>query len=257
MKVLLTMIGSLCGLLLSAQSYIKPHNLPVTDNRTTNIIFPSLINTVDRGSERIVVQKSTGNVLRVKADSVFADTTTLTVITADGKLYSFLVSYIQSPPFLNLDLAMAEIISVDTALLGLSQKALALKNNLHGIGYSAGMVKLSLLGMYTTGSIIVCKIRVENASAYQFDGSRLRVYITGARSSKRRSLQESIVEPLFIYPKAFSVKVKQSLLMALLLPKAALAESQALRIDLLEKDGERQLSLNITNKRVLKAKLIL
>ncbi len=238
------------------QTYIKPRNLQVTDNRTTNLIFPAEISSIDRGSERIVVQKSTGNILRVKADSLFADTTNLTVITSDGKLYSFLVSYSASPVYLNIDLGVNESATRDTTLYALSGKILKARNNLGGIRYSCGSVKLSLLGIYTTGEIIGCKLRIENTSSLSFETGRLRCYVTSSRSSKRRPSQQSEIMPLLIYPVSVTVKEKQALVMVLFLPKTALRTGQALQIDLTERNGERQLSLQINNRFILRAILI-
>ena len=64
-----------------AQQADSVRYIAVSSNKTTSVIFHSTIISIDRGSERIVVQKSIHNILRVKADSVFTDTTSLTVIT--------------------------------------------------------------------------------------------------------------------------------------------------------------------------------
>ncbi|MEO8172589.1 MAG: DUF4138 domain-containing protein [Sediminibacterium sp.] len=243
-------------LFAKGQSYIRPRNLQVTINKTTNLIFPASISSVDRGSERIVVQKSTGNILRVKADSVFNDTTNLTVITSDGKLYSFLVGYSASPTFLNLDLSAIESVNKDTALYALSEKTLQAKNNLHGIRYTSGKVKLSLVGLYTTGSIIICKLRIENASPYSFETGQMRCYVGGSNSSKRRPSQQTELEPLLINPLATTIKEKQVCLLTMILPKAGLRVGQNLVIQLNEKIGERQLSVSVSNKDLLAASII-
>lgn len=257
MKIIVLIAGyCLVCLGVRGQAYIKPRNLQVTDNRTTNLIFPAEISSIDRGSERIVVQKSTGNILRVKADTLFADTTNLTVITTDGRLYSFLVSYSSSPAFLNIDLGVNESAVRDTALYAFSEKILKAANNLGGIRYSSGKVKFSLPGIYTNGQIIACKLRVENVSSLSFEAGRLRCYVVGSRSTKRRPGQQSEITPLLLFPVSAIVKEKQAIVLVLLLPKAALGTGQALQIDLKEKTGERQLSLIINNRFILRSILI-
>ncbi len=241
---------------VSGQSYIKPRNLQVTDNKTTNIIFPAQISSIDRGSERIVVQKSTGNILRVKADTAFSDTTNLTVITSDGKLYSFLVSYAMSPVFLNIDLGISESVDKDTALYSLSQKVIQLKNNLHGIRYSSGSVRLFVNGVYSTGEIIVCKLRIENTSSLSFEMGRLRLYVRDSRSSKRRPSQQMEVTPMLVNPAAILVKENQAVIAIVILSKTALGAGKELQIDLAEKNGERQLSVTIANKQLFQALII-
>lgn len=255
MRSVVLIVLCVVSLFANAQSYIHPRHLEVTVNKTTNIIFPAQISSVDRGSERIVVQKSTGTILRVKADTAFSDTTNLTVVTSDGKLYSFLVGYAASPMFLNLDLNGTGLVK-DTALVALSQKVLPLKNNLYGIRYSSGKVRLSVAGIYTTGELIVCKLRIENNSALSFEAGRLRCYAAGARTSRRRPSQQVEITPLLVNPSGLLGKAKQSFLFTVILRKAALGSGQELLIDIAEKDAERQIYLRVSNKFLLRAELI-
>src|ERR1044072_5277671 len=85
-------------------SIIMPYPLVVTYYKTTNLIFPYNIKSVDRGSKDILVQKAKGveNILQVKAGKMGFDETNLTVITADGKLYSYLLNYVDTPVVLNI-----------------------------------------------------------------------------------------------------------------------------------------------------------
>lgn len=253
MRIVLYIYFSLCFQVVHGQTPIPVYNLQVTMNKTTNLLFPAPITSVDRGSDRIVVQKSTGNILRVKADTVFADTTNLTVITSNGKLYSFLVTYASSPSFLNLDLGASASGYTDTALLALTEKVLALKNYLHGIRYSAGRVRLSLLGLYTNGERIVCKLKIENSSTLIFETGRLRLYVNATQQGKRKAKQQIEIEALLVHPAVMVVKARQSVVLSTVLPKAALGDGQELQIVLQEKDGERQLRLHIPNKFLLNA----
>lgn len=256
MKCLLIIWFSMVCLVVSSQSYIKPRNLQVTDNKTTNIIFPAMITSVDRGSERIVVQKSTGNILRVKADTVFSDTTNLSVITSDGKLYSFLVSYHGSPEILNLDLGAGASINKDTALVSLANAAMREKNNLYGIRFAQGKVLLSMTGVYTNSELLICKLRIENRSSLSFEIGRLRIGVTGSGSGKRRPVQETEIMPLLVQSLVTVIREKQSGIIAVVLPKTALGNKQVLQIDIIEKGGERHLSLKLPNKFILNATLL-
>jgi conjugative transposon TraN protein len=230
--------------------------LAVSNNRTTSVVFPSSIVSVDRGSERIIVQKSITNILRVKADSVFTDTTSLTVITADGRLYAFLVHYENAPINLTINLSKVENVSRDTSLVALAQKVLLLKNSLHGIRCSEGSVRLSVLGIYTTGELVLCKLKVENTSSLSFEIGGLQVYSKDLQIGKRRSAQERLVEPLLSFKQQTNVRQKSSQVVVIILPKPALNYSKALRIDLGEKDGERNLSLAVNNRYLINAVLL-
>src|SRR6478752_7349302 len=85
-------------------SYIPSTHLAITYNKTTNLIFPFSVQCIDRGSKDILVQqpKGTENIVQVKADKPNFTQTNLSVITIDGKLYSFMVDYASQPSQLNI-----------------------------------------------------------------------------------------------------------------------------------------------------------
>src|SRR5687768_2136525 len=88
----------------AAITILKSYPMGITYAKTTNLIFPYAIKSVDRGSPDVLAQMAKGvdNILLVKAGSKNFPETNLTVITTDGKLYSFLVGYTSQPPFLIL-----------------------------------------------------------------------------------------------------------------------------------------------------------
>lgn len=85
-------------------SVIEPSHLTITFNKTTNLVFPYAIKSADRGSKDVLVQKAAGveNILQVKAAKRSFDETNITVITADGKLYSYILNYADNPSILNI-----------------------------------------------------------------------------------------------------------------------------------------------------------
>ncbi|MES2006365.1 MAG: DUF4138 domain-containing protein [Bacteroidota bacterium] len=240
----------------NAQPADTIRKLAVSNNRTTSVVFPSSIVSIDRGSERIMVQKSMTNILKVKADSVFADTTSLTVITADGRLYAFLVHYENAPANLTINLSRYGNVSHDTSLVTLANRVLLSKSSLHGIRCSEGSVRLSVLGIYTTGEQVLCKLKIENTSSLSFEIGGLQVYSKDIQTGKRRSSQERLVEPLLSFKPQTIVRQKSSQVVVIILPKPALNDSKSLRIDLGEKDGERNLSLAVNNRYLLNAVLL-
>ncbi len=83
---------------------IEPYPLAIAYDKTTNLVFPYAIKSVDRGSQSVLAQKAKGveNILQIKAGRKGFEETNLTVITAEGKLYCFLLNYAPQPPVLNL-----------------------------------------------------------------------------------------------------------------------------------------------------------
>ena len=98
------------GLMTNAQvstpsvNVIEPLRLTVTFHKTTNLIFPYAIKSVDRGSSAILVQKAKGveNILQVKAGKKDFSPTNLSLVTADGAFYSFVLDYAGEPSCLNI-----------------------------------------------------------------------------------------------------------------------------------------------------------
>jgi hypothetical protein len=86
---------------------LEPFRIQVTYNKTSHLIFPTSIRYVDLGSDLLVANKAEpiGNVLRIKsAVRDFEEETNFSVITEDGKFYSFDASYSSYPDILSYDL---------------------------------------------------------------------------------------------------------------------------------------------------------
>src|SRR5919199_6975985 len=101
-------MAQLAFVLPMTNSTIRPsYAIQVSTNKTTHIIFPYEIRYADLGCKDIVgeaVEKA-GNVFRLKAmqQNPFMETN-LTVVTADGRLFSFLITYKDKPYALTYDL---------------------------------------------------------------------------------------------------------------------------------------------------------
>lgn len=242
---------------VSEAQHLSPiRQLAVAINRTTNLIFPAAIVSIDRGSANIIVQKSTDFVLRVKADTVFTDTTNLTVITSDGKLYSFLVLFSPSPAQLTIDLGAGEALDKDTSLMSIVRKVQPLRHNLYGIRYSAGKVKLAVVGMYSTGKLLALQLSITNHSSLSFAVGKLRLRLVTSNAPRRSPVQEVEIPPLMIEPNALKVSHKQAGILIVLVPVSELNTKQDLHITIDEAQGDRHLRLSIANRFLFTAPLI-
>ncbi|GAB3241110.1 conjugative transposon protein TraN [Hymenobacter seoulensis] len=90
----------------TAVSTLPTYPLFVSDQKTTHLVFPAPVTYVDLGSEGLIAAKATGseNIVRVKAAGRGLSETNMTVLTAGGQLYSFVVGYQRNPQWLGLDL---------------------------------------------------------------------------------------------------------------------------------------------------------
>ncbi|HCL06326.1 MAG TPA: hypothetical protein DHW64_10340 [Chitinophagaceae bacterium] len=250
----------ICMLLLtgimSAQQAIPIRDLGVTLNKTSNLIFPATILSIDRGSANIIVQKSTDFILRVKADTLFTDTTNLTVITSDGKLYSFLVYYDSSPTMLTIDLGAGEYLDKDTSMMGIVRKVIPQRNNMYGVRYSAGKVQVAVVGIYSTGKMLALKIRIVNHSSLFFSVGKIRMRLFSTNLPRRSPVHETEILPLLIEPSQIKLAYKEVGILTLLIPVQDFNPKQDLQISIHEKQGDRHLQMRITNRFLFSAPII-
>lgn len=270
MKQIIIVLLVLTSYLAKAQvnfnkaAYIEPYKLEVTHNKTTNLIFPAAITSIDRGSQDIMVQKATGveNILRVKADVKEFEETNLSIITGDGKLYSFLVSYNDNPAYLNINLGNNSPLNYSQSLPngnGLAEyagKAAHAKNNIHSLRDESSRVSLDINGVYIKDNTIFFKMHLENRSQINYDIDQFRFYIKDKKQSKRTSTQEIEIKPLYISGDTATIEGKTAQTLVVALPKFTIPDGKFLVVEIMEKNGGRNLIIKVKNRHVLKAKTI-
>lgn len=241
---------------LFAQQVIPIRSLGVAFNKTSNLIFPAAILSIDRGSAHIIVQKSTDFILRVKADTLFTDTTNLTVITSDGKLYSFLVYYESSPTILTLNLGAGESLDKDTSLMAIARKIIPQRNNMYGVRYSSGKVQVAVVGIYSTGMMLALKIRVVNHSSLSFSVGKIKLRLFSTNLPRRSPVYETEIHPLLIEPSQLKLNSKDVGILMLLIPVQDFNPKQDLQLSIHEKYGDRHLQMRITHRFLFSAPII-
>jgi len=106
---------------LQEQNYIGSYRMTVGFQKTTHLIFPYAVSYVDLGNGGIIADKARGaeNIVKVKASQQDFPETNMTVVTTDGRLYSFLVNYDANPRVLNYNLASTDV-STSSAVVPLA-----------------------------------------------------------------------------------------------------------------------------------------
>ena len=248
---------------------IEPYPLKITTNKTTNLIFPYAIKSVDRGSADVLAQKAKGveNILLVKAGRQNFSETNLSVITADGKLYSFILDYINNPTAINISFG-ADTLNTDVpsslkpfyneASMRIDvERILKQKKSVRGIRDYRYEVRFSLNGIYIKNDVIFFMVQVANNSNINYDVDMLRFFIRDATKAKRTATQEIAVEPQFVYGDTSTIKGDTKTTIVFALPKFTIPDRKLLSIQLMEKNGGRNLQLSVPNRTILKAKSLL
>jgi len=254
MKQLLWILASLCSFSCFAQvpvSYIKPMRIELCVNKTTNIIFPYAIQHVDIGSGGVLSQTLGGavNVLELKAVSDSFPETNVSVITNDGKLYSFDAHYAASPLELNIVIGSGHASDVASS----ANSAALLPASLHGLHDAHDAIHVRLSGLCVRNDVFYFQLRFFNYGNVSYTVDNVRFSVLDKHKGKRTARQENLLEPVYCTLPAAVVGAEQKMVVVFALPKFTLQDGKYLRIHITEKDGGRDLVLRVTNKVLVRA----
>jgi conjugative transposon TraN protein len=253
---------------VNAQSSLQ--NVEVTFNKTSSLVFPAVIKSVDRGSRDVLAQKAKGveNVLQLKAARENFPETNLTVITADGAIQQFSITYSKKPDKLIVHAEGESGNAVPSH--GLIFKTEMTESEFADYAGQIGEAKrnvrfhrskkhkiiLSLDGVYIKENIMFYRCRIKNQSNINYDVDFLRFYVRDRAKVKRTASQEVDVEPLYIYGDDKAIKGQSSVDIVYAVEKFTIPDAKNLIIEVFEKNGGRNLNLRIKNKTIVKAQLI-
>lgn len=243
---------------------MESDSLAIGYSKTTSIVFPYAIKSVDRGNGAVLVQKAKGveNILQLKAAQHDFTETNLTVVTSDGQLYSFVVHYDEKSPVLNLVLSKAKSSrpdysdspeSTNEAVLE-SYAALASyeKKEIRGVSDNKYGMKFQLNGLFIHENAMYYRIKVENNSNVNYDISQLRFFIRDQMKVRRTASQEVEIKPLYILNNTPDIPAKTTVCFVFALAKFTIPEEKYLAIQLMEDKGGRNLKLQVNNRRLMK-----
>lgn len=249
-------------------SEITPDSLKIGYSKTTNIVFPYAIKSVDRGSEDVLVQKGKGfeNILQIKAAKQEFVPTNLTVVTADGKLYSFLLSYDEQNPQLNLSVNTTEPLKQhvlfssgsgnEQELQLYSKLALYDKCRIRGEKESEYGIKLHLNGIFIQNDVMYYRIVVVNHSKIKYDIDQFRFFIRDSKKVKRTASQEIEIVPLHILNNYEQIDEESENTFVFAVPKFTIPEKKYLAIQLMEKNGGMHLTIQVKNKKLVQVTVL-
>jgi conjugative transposon TraN protein len=184
--------------------------VPVTINKMTNLVFPEAIQSGVKVSRDIMAQKVKGveNVLELKAARVGFVPTNLSVYGRDGRLYSFVLRYVEDTVILNYRVVVSgESNRTPVQLTGLPADAVKLREDgellrakrsfLRVKGKSDGL-RLGLSGIWLRDSLQWLVFSLRNRSALPLRAERWRFFLQDRKAVKRKAVQEVGVEPVYL-----------------------------------------------------------
>lgn len=124
---------------------------------------------------------------------------------------------------------------------------LAHKRKIHALKKSNQGIILSVENIVFDKEELYFVIRIENTSSLDYDLNFLNLSIDTRKKGKKKSLQSINRHPLFKFDVPQKIKEKEIKKLVYILPKFSLSNERHVVLELKEKNGERDLKLNISH----------
>ncbi|NAW51826.1 conjugative transposon protein TraN [Elizabethkingia argentiflava] len=255
---------------------IEPYRMEVTYDKTSHLIFPIAIRYVDLGSEYLIAGKAEDaeNVLRVKASvRDFEPETNFSVITNDGRFYSFNVYYSSYPEALSYDLLtmqkavdkangndvlFEELGNNSPSLAGLLLETICKKDKriVKHIGAKSFGIQFILKGIYIHNDKYYFHTELRNHTNVPFEIDFINFKVVEKKVAKRTVVQERPLTPLRTYKPLDGIGGKSTEQNVFLLDQFTIADDKVLLIEIFEKNSGRHQTLQVENSDLIKARLI-
>lgn len=258
------------------EARLQPYKMQVTYNKTSHLLFPSPIRYVDLGSDLLVANKAepVGNVLRIKsAVRDFEEETNFSVITEDGKFYSFDVFYSSYPDALSYNLLkmqrsherqyIADVLFEDLRGSSSSFTELIMENlyeksskTIKHISSRSYGIQFSVRALHVNDSKFFFTLEIKNSSNVAYDIDLVNFKIIDKRNLKRTVVQDKLLDPVRVYFPKMTASHHSDISGVYLLDQFTLLKDQVLEIEILEKNGGRHQKVQLDNKDLIQARLI-
>lgn len=228
------------------------------------------------------------NVLKVKASQIGFNETNFSVMTTDGKFYSFVVNYNETPAVLALNLAgavnsksgnqtskvnlddriqsvngidgqegniqFAGVKATQSDIVYASDRILRIRRR-GKRGVEANKMEVRLRGLYVKDNVLYYRLGIENESNLNYDIDFVRYFIVDGKTAKLTSRQEIELRPIYVHNEAITtVRGNQEIERVYAFQRFTIPNNKQLRIVIGEQNGGRELSFLIQNKDIMKAR---
>lgn len=238
--------------------------LDISWHKTTLLIFPEPIRRADRGDSYVLAEtfKDADNMLKVKAGKRDFEESNLQVVTAGGKVYSFTVSYKDNIAANPIDMGKVSTYAPVT-FKGLSLNSEEIKSLAKKVGgnnafLSGGKfrhfgIKLWTQGIYIKNDVLFFQFHLKNTTQLPYEAASIRFFVRDRKKARRTASQDKEMEPLLITQDG-SPESEKGLTIIAAFPRFTIAESKYLAVEIMERDGDRNPTNRIKQKKLIKAR---
>lgn len=261
MKNLLTLLIILFSLNTFSQ---KIDTVYINDDKFININFNSSVEITQSSQPTYFFIESKDNILFIQALQKNVVESNLFVKTANGEVFNYIVKYTPHLRKIVYDYQSKIDVSSGSTIPHIAQLSESL-NNINPLeghqGYinnrnrsSKGKVDLYFKGVYNQEDRLFILLYLENNSNINYDIADVKLFIRPNKKLKNIATQDEEIIPKF-YPYTQKVLPKGAIYITLEIPKTAIID-KVISIDILERNGDRNLNVNVNQRIITDARVI-
>lgn len=241
MKQTLIIIYALINVAIAQQP------LSISTDKTTSPVFPLPIKYVGKGTEDMLVHpvKENDNILLIKAASKQFSEAYLSIVTADGNVYTFTVNYSPAPAELSFHLPpnkKANIATYASSIINNKPRRI--------LKVAKYNVIAKVTGIYIRDDVIYYELEICNHSPIEYDIDLLPFVIRDKKKSRLTAIQEIELTPLYIAGNSRQVKAYKFSVIVVALDKFTISDAKLLGVRIMEKNGGRHFNQKIYNNHI-------
>jgi len=135
------------------------------------------------------------------------------------------------------------------------QKIVKDMQRIYYLNSRSGKMKLQVRGIYVRGATLFFSLKLINRSSLDYDIDSIRFFIA-EKQKGGPPLRLNELSPVYVYDSARLVKGYSRVTSVVVVPRLTLARRRRLQIEVLEKNGGRQLQVQAANFTLENARLI-
>ncbi|WP_445738488.1 DUF4138 domain-containing protein [Mariniflexile sp.] len=262
----------LVSIFLKAQPKMVIDTIYANDHKNVALFFPNPIRQGITGSENFVF---TYNRDREQYFGLLQATpgkeSNLLIINNNGSVFSYIVRYKEQLQTLNYFMPDSTSIGNEKPFTGAADNQNKLielfdfKTNYYKRFCSYLVKRRQLIGkLKKQHDGIILKIEnivfdkeelyfvmtIENKSSLDYDVNFLNLNIQTRQKGKKKSLQSLYLKPVFEYNMPIKIKENQTAKLVYVVPKFSISDERKVVLELNEKNGERNIKLNMSDKTI-------
>lgn len=237
----------------------------INETSDVHLVAPGRIVYIDYGSDDILggLAEGTENILRVKAGRRFEGLTNLSFALSDGRFYTYNIQYtpIVDTALYTIDPEPqgSKVILTDNRVSkedksSLLTQILKRDRDYYSLGLRKAGITFSVLNIYSKKDMLILVMEITNTSSIPYDIDYTRYSIVSKKKNKRTASQELEQVPTVLSEPTNRIGAKKSHKLIISFPKFTISEDNFFHIDIVEKNGGRNISYDLDAESIIDAK---